>query len=319
MTRITLAVACLSILLAASPAMAEHKVLAVSLDGCRPDALQIANTPHVDALIAAGAASFDARNVLDYGDSGPNYSSMLTGVNWPKHGVTDNTFAGSHFDLWPHMFKRIEALDPGAMYTAQFCGWGPINAGTEADHYADQVGALGDSGNAAAIVTLLQAGDPDVIFWQISAPDSAGHSNGFSPTVPGYITAIEQADTLYGNVLDALYGRPGYIDGSEEWLILTVTDHGGHSTSHHLPDASLTEAERLEIQKTFYVATGPGVGVGADLGQPRVYDVAVTALEYMGVATQGLDLDGRVVMPEPATLGLLALGGLGLLLRRSRT
>jgi predicted AlkP superfamily pyrophosphatase or phosphodiesterase len=316
MTRITLAVACLSILLAASPATAEHKVLAVSIDGCRPDALHIANTPHVDALIAAGAASFDARNVLDYGDSGPNYSSMLTGVNWPKHGVTDNSFAGSHFDLWPHMFKRIETLNPGAIYTAQFCGWGNINAGTEADHYADQVGASGDSGNAAAIVTLLQTGDPDVIFWQISAADSAGHSKGFSPTVPEYISAIEQADALQGSVLDALYARPGYIDGSEEWLILTVTDHGGHGLSHHLPDALLTDAERLEIQKTFYIATGPGVGVGADLGQPSVYDVAVTTLEYMGVATQGLDLDGRVVMPEPGTLALVVMGGLALIRRR---
>ena len=90
-------------------------------------------------------------------------------------------------------------------------------------------------------------GDPDVIFWQISAPDSAGHSHGFSPTSASYLTAIETADGYYGTILSALYGRPGYIDGSEEWLILSVPDHGGFGTSHHSEDPGLTDEERLQI------------------------------------------------------------------------
>ena len=176
-------------------------------------------------------------------------------------------------------------------------GWGPINRGTWADHYADEVGERGDSGNAARIATLLSSGDPDVIFWQISAVDSAGHAGGFSPTNPDYLKAITTADGYYGTVLTALRQRPGYIDGSEEWLILTVTDHGGYGTSHHLP----TSGHDLEVQQTFFIATGSGVVPGANLGQPRVYDVAVTTMAHMGIETAGLNLDGVVVPPEPTT------------------
>jgi len=294
-----------AVLLVSSPAMAQKKTLIVSIDGCRPDAFLLAKAPNVNTLIDAGAASFDARNTLLYGESGPNYSSMLTGT-WLKHGVTSNDynasnagneFPGNHFDEWPHMFSYLEAADP-SLYTAQFVGWGPINKGTWADHYANEVGALGDSGNAARIATLLTNGDPDVIFWQISAVDSAGHSgSGFSPTNPAYVNAITTADTYYGTVLTALRNRPGYIDGSEEWLILTVTDHGGYGTSHHLP----APGHELEIQRTFYIATGSGVVPGANLGQPRVYDVAVTTMAHMGLETAGLNLDGKVVPAEPTT------------------
>lgn len=282
---------------------ATPKILIVSIDGCRPDALQLANTPNVDALIADGAASFDGRNILDYGSSGPNYSSMLTGVNYPKHGVTTNNsgsngFLGNHFDQWPHMFARIKASHP-ELYLAQFCGWGPINAGTWADRYADKVGARGDTGNRDDIIALLRTGNPDVIFWQISMVDSAGHSGAFSPANSSYLAAIEQADRDYGKVLAALYNRPGYIDGSERWLILTVTDHGGYNKEHASPVAG----HELEMQRTFYIATGPMVRVGADLGSPRVYDVAVTAMHYLGMDTSGMNLDGQVVLPLRRFLG----------------
>ena len=312
----TLVLVAIALLLVGSTARAEKKVLMVSIDGCRPDALQLATTPHVDALIAAGSVSYDGRNILDYGGSGPNYSSMLTGVNWPKHGVTDNSFSGSHFDVWLNMYERLETFDP-SLNTSSFAGWGPINSGTWTDHFADETGELGDTGNRDRIADMLTTEDPDVLFWQISVVDSAGHSSGFDPTSTAYLNAIATADAYYGTILDALYARPGYIDGSEEWLILTVTDHGGYGTSHHSEDAGLTDDQKLQMQRTFYVATGPGAAVGADIGQPRVYDVAVTAMEYMGLDTSGLDLDGVVVMPEPATLSLLALGG-ALLLRRRR-
>lgn len=311
----TLVLVAIALLLVGSTALAEKKALIVSIDGCRPDALQLAATPHVDALIAAGSVSYDGRNIMDYGGSGPNYSSMLTGVNWPKHGVTDNSFSGSHFDVWLNMYERLETFDP-SLNTSSFVGWGPINPGTWTDQFADETGALGDTGNRNRIADMLTNEDPDVLFWQISIVDSTGHSSGFNPASTAYLNAIATADAYYGTILDALYARPGYIDGSEEWLILTVTDHGGYGTSHHPEDGGLTDDQRLQMQRTFYVATGPGVGVGADIGQPRVYDVAVTAMEYMGLDTSGLDLDGVVVMPEPATLSLLALGGVLLLGRR---
>lgn len=308
-----------SVALGASGAMAERKVLILSVDGCRPDALHVADTPRIDALAAAGSASYTARNTMTHGGSGPNYSSMFTGVDVPKHGVTSNSmgsdgFAGNHFDQWPHFFSRLEAMDP-SLYTAQIVGWGSINPGTWADKFADYTSAGGTSAAGQTFVVseavnLLTHGDPDVLALQFPLTDSVGHGYGFSPTVPQYVAAIEQADADYGTVLDALFARPGYVDGSEEWLILTVTDHGGKGTHHDLPSGG------QEVWQTFYIATGPNVPTGADLGSPRVFDVAVTALDYMGLDTTGLGLDGSVVIPEPASLVLLAAGGLAVLRRR---
>jgi hypothetical protein len=68
------------------------------------------------------------------------------------------------------------------------------------------------------------------------------------------------------------------------------------------------------VYRTFYIVAGDSVTQGADLGTPRIFDVAPTVLNHMGVDVSALNLDGRVVVPEPSTAALLlsTLGGLGL-------
>ena len=64
------------------------KVLILGIDGLRPDALIAANTPNVDRLLENGCFSAEAQTG-QYTVSGPGWSSLLTGVWWSKHGVTD--------------------------------------------------------------------------------------------------------------------------------------------------------------------------------------------------------------------------------------
>lgn len=75
------------------------KVLIIGIDGCRFDALQSADTPQLDQLIADGCYDPDCHIVGEryQGNdtiSGPGWSSILTGVWADKHGVNDNTFKG---------------------------------------------------------------------------------------------------------------------------------------------------------------------------------------------------------------------------------
>lgn len=280
---------------------AEPKVLIVSIDGCRVDAFQIANTPNVDALIDAGGVNYDARNTMTHGSSGPNYSSMFTGVTVARHGVTSNSydaggFIGNHFDVWPHFFSRLKTYDP-SLYLASFVGWAPINPGTWADRFADRAGSGNQASVASQAAGLLAQGDPDVVFVQFPGVDSEGHASGFSPTNPRYIAAIEQADRDYATILSALRARPGYIDGTEAWLIITTTDHGGLGTHHDLPSGG--EA----VFRTFWVSTGPSVKPGSYIDPPTIYDVPVTAMEYLGLGTAGMGLDGRRVVPIDPTPG----------------
>ncbi len=300
----------------AAQVAATPKVLIVSIDGCRADALHMAHMPNVDALIAAGSVSFDARNTMVVGWSGPNHASMLAGVAPAKHGVMSNAlgangFLGNHFDQWPTVFARLEAWNP-SLSTSAFVGWAPIALGLRADRDADLVAWNGDDANALAAADLLRTADPDLLFLHLQAVDTTGHQYGFSPDVPEYLGAIESADARLGIVLESLYARTGYADGTEDWLILATTDHGGRGTQHLLPEGG------AEVYTTFYIVSGQSVPKGVDLGSPAICDVAVTALNHLGYETAHLRFDGTVVVPEPSIPALLVIAGGLLAARRPR-
>ena len=99
----------------------EKKVLIIGVDGCRPDALQIANTPNIDALIANGIFAPDALND-DITISGPGWSAILCGVWSDKHGVVDNSFNGSNYEQYPSFYKYLNNFD-ASLDIASICHW----------------------------------------------------------------------------------------------------------------------------------------------------------------------------------------------------
>ena len=94
---------------------ANKKVLIIGIDGCRPDCLEAAQTPNMDALIKNGAYTNTAfaggvqgKSSEQKTSSGPGWTSILTGVWIDVHGVKDNSFWGYKKDKAPHLFKRIK-------------------------------------------------------------------------------------------------------------------------------------------------------------------------------------------------------------------
>ena len=206
-----------------------NKVLVIGIDGCRPDAMAVASTPNIDALVSNATYSMDALNDR-ITVSGPGWSSMLTGT-WPaKHGVTNNAFTGSDYATYPHFMQRVEDHDP-TLHTVSISQWHPINdqiAVSAADtviNVADNTIAVRD-----AAVSYLTLFDPDVMFVHFDDVDHAGHGSGFSPTNPVYTTSIETVDAGIGGIVTAITSRPTYA--TENWAIIVSTDHGGLGTSH---------------------------------------------------------------------------------------
>lgn len=203
------------------------KLLILGIDGCRPDALLLAQAPIMRELVESGTYSWYALSRPPT-KSGPCWSSIMTGVWNDKHGVTDNTFANKNSYQYPHFFKRLKDFNP-ALNTASLVYWGGINSGVTTN--ADYVRSIGnDDDLAAEAINLLNNDKYDCIFVQFGEIDAAGHSDNFSPNSPQYIAAIEKIDGLVGNLLAALHSRPTYQN--ENWLILTLADHGGNG-SHH--------------------------------------------------------------------------------------
>ncbi|MFZ1685845.1 MAG: alkaline phosphatase family protein, partial [Flavobacteriales bacterium] len=223
-------------------AHAQRRALIIGIDGCRPDALVLANTPNIDGLMATSVYTLEG-NTHPPTISGPGWSSMLCGVWEQKHGVKDNTFVGSQYATWPHFFDRLQALDP-SLYIASICHWSPINTMILSSADLEQNFAT-DAEVATAAVNLLSNGDPDLLFLHFDNVDGAGHANGHVPTSPTYIAAIEGVDALVGDVLAALATRPAM----EEWMVCVVTDHGGNANGH----GGITPEE----QRIFRIVSAP--------------------------------------------------------------
>jgi len=188
-------------LLTNANAQQTKKVLIIGIDGCRPDALQQANTPNIDALQAQAVYSYYALND-DITYSGPGWSAMLTGVWSPKHGVTDNSFAGSDYENYPHFIQRVEEYDSD-LYTVSISQWHPINNNILAGDADYTYNAINQMQVTSIARTQLTDEDPDVIFLHYDNVDHAGHSTGFSPSNGSYISSIESVDQQVRTALSA--------------------------------------------------------------------------------------------------------------------
>ncbi|OJV50891.1 MAG: hypothetical protein BGO31_10475 [Bacteroidetes bacterium 43-16] len=276
------------------------KVLFIGIDGVRSDALQQANTPNIDTLMANGLYTFDSWH-CGATSSGASWSTMLTGVWEAKHQVTNNSYTNPNYANYPYFPKRAKECLPN-LKAVQIITWDPMNDPTNSNNTAGYVFNSGfnqsiDAGThgqgAVTAAAKIQLNDPnlDILFIHYDETDAAGHSSGFNPNNPQYMNAIQTVDQEIGEVLAKLYQRPTYAQ--EDWLIMLTTDHGGIGTTH----GGQSNTER----HIWWVASGPSVPhlqiTGPDPGSyympanpvdttllnntPVLTDIAVTALAHI--------------------------------------
>ncbi len=290
-------------LFAAEPA---KKVLYIGIDGTRFDAIERAETPHLDALMKEGIHSptcliLGERYRRNDTISGPGWSSILTGVWADKHGVHNNTFVGRNYEQYPHFFARLKQARPDVK-TASFVTWEPIHkfitsaADVSVSFEQKEHGVLDydryDTQATGAAVKHLSEANPDAVFLYIGQVDVAGHAKGFHPSVPDYIAATERADKLVGRVVATVKARNSYAD--EDWLILVTSDHGGKGTGHGSGHTT------PEILNSFLIVSGKSAARGQFAEQVYLVDAPVTALAHLGVkAREEWKPDGKPVGLAP--------------------
>lgn len=284
-----------------------RKVLIIGIDGTRSDALQNANTPTIDGILTNSFFTYEAWH-HGITISGPSWSSILTGVEYTKHGVKDNSYANSLFNIYPYFTTRAKSCLPD-LYCVQITQWAAMSDHVYNDSWNKKI--IVDDGAGDQTVAKVQEEinnpDLDVLFAYFDEVDLAGHSSGFSPNNPKYIQAIESVDGHIGKILTALHNRINYAN--EQWIILLVTDHGGIFTGH----GGDTPVER----KIWWIGAGnrkgthqlknvqdPGsihVGIYSPAiaaKSPGQCDIALTALDHLlkgspcGISTEW-NLDGK--------------------------
>jgi uncharacterized protein (TIGR02246 family) len=278
---------------APAPESLVPKVLVIGIDGVRPDVLADVSTPTIDALIAEGSYTDDARTGYP-SVSGPGWSSFLNGV-WPdKHGVTDNGFGGARYERYPDFLTRIEQVRPD-LETAAVIDWTPLARGesgdpplsTDIDRTVVMDGyelgwAEADALSVDSAVSMLAGSDPDALFVYLGNPDEVSHQAGSIGAE--YRAAIAEADAQVERLMEAVRARADYA--SEDWLILVSTDHGRRPDGGHGGDT-------VEERTIFYLAAGPSAARGRPEGEVGVVAIAPTALAHLGIPIDpGWALDG---------------------------
>ncbi|MCX6380198.1 MAG: alkaline phosphatase family protein [Armatimonadetes bacterium] len=245
-------------------------VIIFGMDGCRPDALVEAKTPHIDRLIREGAFAPTAQTgVITI--SGPGWSDMLTGVWGAKHGVTDNSFEGANYEQYPHLFQRLKEKNP-SLVTASIVNWKPINEQIlrSADH---AVGTGSDAKVCEETVRYLQSATPNVTFLQLDDVDAAGHKHRYAPDVQGYLDSIAWNDSLIGEIWGAILARTNYAE--EDWLILVSTDHGGTEYGH---------GQNIPEHRTIFVIAHYSDGTHLEFpAEVNIVDIPVLVARHLGV------------------------------------
>ena len=69
-----------------------ERVLIISYDGLRPDAIELAPMPNLMGLADNGAYSYTSATTIDYPATSPSHASMLSGYCMEDHGVIYNKF-----------------------------------------------------------------------------------------------------------------------------------------------------------------------------------------------------------------------------------
>jgi hypothetical protein len=291
----------------------QPRVLVIGVDGLRPDALEAANTPHIDGLIATGSYSPNAQ-CEDLTFSGPNWASILHGVHRDKHNVTTNGYGGNNLAFYPDFLALLEAHDSG-WNTVRLSTWSAIfqhqPTGADIDLFRDYVNN-GDNVVTEWAADLLRgehASYPgvraDALFLYLADVDVVGHTYGFHPAVPEYVAEIESVDGQIGLVLSAVRDRMRTV--REDWVCVLTSDHGGSIDGGHSGNSLerrtipfLASTVRPEQAGKLAFRPRPQFESGTPFPEPKNVDVTKTVLRHMGASIPAW-LDGHAVGLRPTS------------------
>ncbi len=229
----------------------QRKLLIIGIDGCRPEGIDAANTPNIDAIAANGQKTYHSYCQFPTW-SATGWSSMLTGTWSHKHQAKENFFIGNQLSTYKHLFSHINDVNP-SLVTASIVDWSPIN-NTIVKHADIKITTSSDDRVRDRSVETLTNEDVDILFSYFVSVDDNGHATGFSANNPNYINAVEVVDGYVGDIMTALNNRPNIVN--ENWLIFVSTDHGGLSRGGYIDGHG---ANSWGEKNTFMIISGDSI------------------------------------------------------------
>lgn len=243
-----------------TPAPLARRVLILSIDGLRPDAISRAPMPNLMALMLSSAYSLSARTTYPSATL-PAHASMLSGQCPDKHGVDWNDYLPEKgFAQVTDIFDLAHAA---GMKTVMYVGKDKLRQITEPES-TDIFEFINDRDSVITEKLLSNfPADFGLMFVHFPVTDWMGHVYGWLSDEQ--LSVLFRADEAFGNLLAELDAR----GLRQETLIIITADHGGHEMSH---------GSRLPEDMTIpWIAFGAGVQPVALSSPITTTDTAATA------------------------------------------
>lgn len=242
-----------------APPPLARRVLVLSIDGLRPDAIPLAPMPNLMAWMQSAAYSLSAQTVHPSATL-PAHVSMLSGQCPDKHGVNWNDYIPENgFAPVTDIFDLAHAA---GMKTVMYVGKEKLRQITEPES-TDIFEFINDRDLVVAerLIENFPA-DFGLMFVHFATTDDMGHVYGWLSSEQ--LSVIFRADQALGNLLAELDSR----GIREETLVIVTSDHGGHEDFH---------GSRLPEDMTVpWIAFGAGIQPAALTSKITTTDTAAT-------------------------------------------
>ncbi len=236
-------------------------------------------------IFADGAVKYGVRTETKT-DSGPNWTSILTGVSYFRHGAENGVVSGEQkrfFKRYPSIFKTVHDAIPNAEL-ASINNWGAVNIGIVEDGIGvTKIDAGPDDATVEEITDYFNSGHaPTLFFTQLDEVDAAGHAHGSASEE--YESAMKQADERIGRIYDCLEENGLLEDG----LFIVTADHGHRETGGHGRFSKIESYSTLAVKGKTVI---PGGSMDSDV---KLRDTAAVALYALGVEPSEHGFSARV-------------------------
>ena len=227
----------------------EKKAIVIGYDGCRADILNerednggisyLLDNGGSNNLLYCGGVNYPKINTQDT-STAPGWCSIMTGVWADTHGIYENGVT-KDLETKTLMTSFVEdgIIDNAAFITIWSGHFQNENSTYKAEKdYCEENGidvdfelCKTDSDSHLQAMNEITGEDcADFLFVIYECTDSAGHGSGFSYNNPEYKSAFLKEDAYAYDVIKAIESRETY--GTEDWLIIITSDHGGFGTGH---------------------------------------------------------------------------------------
>ncbi len=250
-----------------APTVRASRVVILSIDGLRPDAISLAPMPNLLKLMQSGAYSLSAQTVY------PSltliaHASMLSGLCPAKHGVDWNDYLPERgYARGTDLFDLAHAA---GLKTYMYVTKKKLTQVTEPSSL-DKFVFVNDR-DTVLMDRLLEEFPQDfnVLFIHFGITDGMGHSYGWLS--PQQLSVLFRADEALGQFLKELDAR----NLRNDTLIIVTADHGGHASTH-----GSNSPEDMTIP---WVAAGPGIAPKQLTSFIQTTDTAATAAFALGLS-----------------------------------